>query len=524
MVRGSNLIHMADLPSHRELYEQLTREEDSTPARARGLSHKPSLYNRYVSDTWLLESLSCLVATVMLVALLSLLSIFDQKSLSDWHSKLTLNTIIAAVSQLVQMVLLVPIASSLSQLQWLWYRNRKPLKDISYFQDASTGLMSSLILLYKRRASLIVWLGVTCMILQALFGPFAQQALSLPSRQKPVPENGTISRSLIYDTPLGSEQIDNIFPPETVPEMKLAIFSGLLRDGVNPSEVQGSSVTGNCTFGVFASMGVCASVEDVTPSIVADCKDTEHFSGLSDDNCSYTVPALRNTHPFSNLRTRRGEQYHSTLYMGAGKIVVDEETRETSETPINDTLIEFYIIYVPDLTTIPQDRRKINYTGKLAALKGTLSLCAHIYNSSMQFGVTNTKLLAQETHLSWRNGPAANDNNRQGYLASVPDIVPGTNDTLFMNPMSMNGLSVWLITSAFNGTAIMPPPPPPPVKDPGSGQPVVITSNGQAMFSTLASKQVAIRLYGSETGVRVTDGVDAMSGFLDNVAISMSNA
>ena len=101
----------------------------------------------------------------MLLALLILLNEFNIKSLSDWHSNLSLNTIIAVLSQLMQMILLVPIASSLSQLQWLWYRDRKPLKDISYFADAGTGLVSSLILLYKRRASFIVWLGVTDMIL-----------------------------------------------------------------------------------------------------------------------------------------------------------------------------------------------------------------------------------------------------------------------------------------------------------------------------------------------------------------------
>ena len=445
----------------------------------------------------------------MLLALLILLGLFNNNPLSDWHSGLTLNTIIAVVSQLVQMVLLVPIASSLSQLQWLWFRDRKPLKDISYFQDASTGLMSSLVLVYKRYANLIVWLGVICMILQALFGPFAQQALSLPTRSISVDQNGTISRSLTYDTPLGSEQIGDIAPPEVVPEMKLAIFTGLLRNGVNPSEVQGSSVTGNCTFGVFASMGVCASVEDVTPSIVSDCKDTEHFSGISDDNCSYTVPALRNTRPFSNVRTHAGEDVHSTLYMGAGMIFVDAEMGDTSETTINDTLIEFYVIYVPDLTILPQDGGRTNYTGKLAALKGTLSLCAHTYNSSMKFGVTNTILQAQETDLPWRHGTAANDNNLNGYLASVP----GTSDTLFMNPESMNGLSVWLITSTFNGTAIMPPPP--LAKN---------TNTSPAIFSTLASKQVATHLYGNETGFKVANGVNELSSFLDNVAMSMSNA
>ena len=522
MLSESNPIRLSDFTNRHDSHYQAaplhdTPEEDSTSVEARGLSHKLSLYDRYILDSWWFEFLSWLLATVMLLALLILLGKFDGKSLSEWHSNLTMNTIIAVVSQLVQMVLLVPIASSISQLQWLWYRDTKPLKDMSYFQDASTGLMSSLVLLYKRHASLIVWLGVLCMILQVLFGPFAQQALSLPIRTISIVDNGTISRSLSYDTPLGSEQIGSTAPPEVVPEMKLAIFTGLLRDGVNPSEVQGSSVTGNCTFGVFASMGVCASVEDVTPSIVADCKDTEHLSGISDDKCSYSVPALRNHRPFSNVRTRAGEDTHSTLYMGASMIYVDAEMADYPDTPVNDTLIEFYIIYVPDLTVLPQNGGKTNYTGNLSALKGTLSLCAHTYNSSMQFGVTNTTLQAQETHLPWRHGSATNDNNLGGYVASVP----GSSDTLFMNPMSMNGLSVWLITSTFNGTAIMPPRPQGTSSDPDHPNAIINTSPG--IFSTLASKQVATHLYGSETGTRVTDGVSAFSKLLDNVAMSMSN-
>ena len=517
MLNESNPILLSDFTDHHESHYPNaplhdTPEEGSTSLEGRGVSRKLSLYDRYILDSWWFEFLSWLLATVLLLALLILLGKFKGKSLSEWHSNLSLNTIIAVVSQLVQMVLLVPIASSISQLQWLWYRNRKPLKDISYFQDASTGLMSSLVLLYKRRASLIVWLGVLCMILQVLFGPFAQQALSLPTRPVPFGPNGTISRSLSYDTPLGSEEIGNISPPEVVPEMKLAIYAGLLREGVNPSEVQGSSATGNCTFGSFASMGVCASVEDVTSTIVPDCRDVVHLTGISDDKCSYSVPALREHHPFSSVGTFPGEDYHYSFYMGASMIYVDPETSDTSQSPINDTLIEFYVIYVPDLTTLPAPGGKTNYTGKLAALKGTLSLCAHTYNSSMQFGVTNTTLQGQETHLNWRHGTANNDNNQEGYVASVP----GSSDTLFMTPTSLNGLSIWLITSIFNGTVYMPPPTPPPTKD-------LVVSYGQGVFSTLGSKQVALHLYGSETGVKVTDGVGALSKLLNNVAMSMSN-
>lgn len=524
MLSGSQPIAMSDMSSRRDSNSQAaplhaTPEDDGTLVEAKGKPHKISLYDRYILDSWWLEFLAWLLAAVMLMALLILLGEFNGKALSEWHSELTLNTIIAVLSQLVQMLLLVPITSSLSQLQWLWYRNKKPLKDMAYFHDASTGLIDGLILVYKCHTSLFVWLGIISTILQALFGAFAQQALSLPIRQISIGPPGTISRSLIYNTPLGSEQIENVTPPppEVVPEMKLAIYTGLLRDRVNPSEVQGNCITGNCTFGVFASMGVCTSVEDVTPSILTDCKNTEHFSGISDDKCSYTVPALRNSPPFSNVRTHAGEPVHSTLYMGAGKIDVDPEITDTSQTPISGTLIEFYIIYVPDLTILPQKEGKTSYTGKLAALKGTLSLCAHNYNSSMQFGVTNTVLQSQETSLTWRHGNAANINNLTGYVASVPR----THETLFMNPASLNGLSIWLITSVFNGTATMLPPPTANGQDPA--HPSAVTNNAPAIFSTLASKQVVTHLYGNETGVKVTDGVGALRALLDNVAMSMSN-
>ena len=498
--------------SDQDILLNATSAEHPVPTKARSLSHR---LRRYFQDSWALEFLSWLAATVMLLALLILLGTFNGKSLRQWHSNLSLNTIIAVVSQLMQMVLMVPIASTLCQLQWLWYRDRKPLKDFAYFGDASTGPWDSLVLLYKHYTSLIVWLGVMCMLLQALLGIFAQQALSILDRNIPIAANGSISRSLTYTTPSGTEQIGPIVPPEVVPEMKLAIFTGLLRDGVGPSEVSGSSGSGNCTFGTFTSMAVCASVEDVTSSIVADCENTEQFSGISDDKCSYSVPALLNHHPSSNVRTSPREKLHSTLYIGASMIYVYSGP---DGTPFNDTLIEFYVIYVPDLTILPTtSTSRTNYTGKLAALKGTLSLCANIYNSSMQFGVTNTTVQAQKTHLPWQQGLAANDNNQGGYNASVP----GTSDTLFMDPMSMNGLSVWLITSTFNGTSYMPPPATQTTDPTGATD---ITNNGPSIFGTLASKQVATHLYSNETGVRVTDGVAAMSALLHNVATSMSNA
>ncbi|KAI9711687.1 MAG: hypothetical protein M1828_001798 [Chrysothrix sp. TS-e1954] len=469
-----------------------------------------SLYDRLTSDTWWPEFLSWLLAAVLLVTLIILLREFQNKPLATWHSKLTFNTIIAGISQVVQMLLLVPIASCLSQMQWLWYHSRKPLKDIPYFQEASTGPFSGLTLVYKQWASLFVWLGFVCMLLQTLFAIFAQQSLSLPNRQIQISSDATIPRSLVYRTPEGSEIIQGSSFGEVVPQMKLAVFSGLLRDGVDPSEVQGSSTTGNATFEAFTSLGVCASVADVTSSIVRSCTNKTELSGIADRRCSYTVPALRRNRPLANVRARPG--HLSTLYIGAS-FYQPLDLTDAQIGPINEALTEFYVIYVNDLSQVGSTSKDIDFTGQVRALKGDLRLCAHHYTSSMQFGVTRTILEAQDRQLVWSHGfVPIGDTNQGGYTSSVP----GTSETFYMEPDAMDGLSAWLNSTGLTGTALMQPPPP----DSGA----VVEYSAPADFSTIPVKAVAVHLYGSEDGTQVSDGVGALTKFLDNIAMSMSNA
>lgn len=140
---------------------------------------KPSIYQRLFTGSWALEICSWLVATLVLVALRVLLRQFDSKSLSQWPSRLSKNTIIEALSQLAQGCSLVLTVSGLSQLQWLWYRLEKPLKHISCFEEGSRGVIQSIVPLFKQSMSVVIWFGVFSIFLQALISPLAQQALAI---------------------------------------------------------------------------------------------------------------------------------------------------------------------------------------------------------------------------------------------------------------------------------------------------------------------------------------------------------
>ena len=204
---------------------------------------------------------------------------------------------------------------------------------------------------------------------------------------------------------------------------------------------------------------------------------------------------------------------------------MDDETPQAPGGPVNDTLIEFYVIYVPDLTKLPASSAgKTDYTGNIAALKGRLNLCAHLYDSAMTFGVTKTTLLKQVTPLSWQfaNGNADDGKGGSGYSATV-STTPGQSDNLFMDPPSMNAISVWLAASIFYGNASMPPPAPPTTIDPDTGDPIVNVFP-PSQFSTLASKSIATHLHGNESGFTVADGVGGLTTLIDSLAMSISNA
>ena len=179
----------------------------------------PSLYERTFTNSWGLEFLGWLSATIMPVILLVILAIFDGKSLSQWHSQLTLNTIIAVLTQIAQMTLIVPITESISQIGWLWVTKKRPLTDLQAFDEASRGPLSSIFLLWKRHENVLVYLAAISMTLQVLFGPFAQQALQLPTRRIGS-GNGTIAKSVQYWYPRRVSSVDSEFSmsfPKTLP-------------------------------------------------------------------------------------------------------------------------------------------------------------------------------------------------------------------------------------------------------------------------------------------------------------------
>lgn len=98
---------------------------------------------------WWWEILTWSVGTIATLTIILILIAFNNKPFSMWHSRVSLNAIISALSQLSQSALIVAVASCIGQQKWTWFKTSRKLNDLKDFDDASRGPEGSLRFLFK---------------------------------------------------------------------------------------------------------------------------------------------------------------------------------------------------------------------------------------------------------------------------------------------------------------------------------------------------------------------------------------
>ena len=260
--------------------------------------------------------------------------------------------------------------------------------------------------------------------------------------------------------------------------MRLAVEAGLTNTDTSPSSVTGDCPTGNCTWPDYLSLGICSSVDDVTPSIIAHC---ESPTDNGDPNyCSYSVPALKQDPPFSGSNLSHG----ATLFIGA--------SNPNHSYPALNTLVEFYVIYLKNLSVI--EDFKPSYTNQVIALQGTLDLCLYRYETTMTNGITNTTQIDKLTDLDWQTSDIVSDD------PLISTSAPGVTNTFSFNKNVAEYFRYYLSLVTFTGEA---------------------TENKKAenfIYSSDSAQTLATNIRG------VPPDIDGLRGQMENLAISMTNA
>lgn len=441
--RSSTPVQEFAQPRDQEQSESLVTSKKQKIKEKKTDFPKPSLYDRIFEESWVAEIIALCVAALATVIIIIILASFKDKPLTQWHSRVTINTLVNFVSQVAQTALVLPLASSVSQMKWIHFqRKRNPLGDMEDFDKASRQVLDNLLLVFKLPKRILVYLAALNAVLILLYGPFVQQSLTLPIRNDKVRgPGGSIPAAVTYATASTLQAFD---PPGTPmnywsytsvgSRMKQAIIAGILRDPQpSPSDVKASCITGNCTFDSYSSLGACSSIEDVTSTIIDECAD--------DERCNYTVKALEARAPWHDEIMIPD----FVLWMGSpgSSASIDNESRKLTYHIANSSLSEFYLLFYTDLSMRDKEH--------LVAFKGTLSLCIHTYNTSVLNGVTNTTMINTQTNLTWSDTHA----NYRGDVLEYAEATGPGGQQFKIEPGSRQSIHEYMSKEIFTGEMLL---------------------------------------------------------------------
>ncbi|KAK4987298.1 hypothetical protein LTR50_004724 [Elasticomyces elasticus] len=215
----------------------------------------------------------------------------NNKPQSEWrNSRITLNGVIALLATITKAALMVPVAEAISQRKWLWFLSKgqqggqkgRDLQDFEAFDNASRGAWGSAVLLLKPRFWHVVSIGAAITVLSLIFSTLTQNVLATETRTvEGAPLNFTTSDIKRSDTYHGWQEdpsyVGEVSTEANIPT-KAAIYNGIFS---NVTDLPVTCPTGNCTWPIIPSVGVCGACMDMKSHLVRECNSTI---------CSYSIP------------------------------------------------------------------------------------------------------------------------------------------------------------------------------------------------------------------------------------------
>lgn len=254
----------------------------SNPTEPKGAPRRKfEKWNAYCLDTWILETIAVVFSIGCLVAMCAILLAYDDKPRPAFSFGLSLNAIISLLATGSKSSLMFVVGEALSQNKWVWLQSSaQPLLDVQAFDSASRGPLGSMMMLFQGKRSLAT-LGAAVTVVFLAFDPFVQQITEYPTRSAPITDGSgiAVTRSLGQFTPSVLQS-----------EWGVAYLTGVWSDD-NLYQPQCSS--GNCTWPVFRSVGVCSKCADITRSSKLHCNVTDDLrllNGTLNGVCQITPP------------------------------------------------------------------------------------------------------------------------------------------------------------------------------------------------------------------------------------------
>ena len=214
---------------------------------------------------WVGDLLAWLIACVGLLVIVSLLAHWNGRRTADWSSHIQISTLISTLASITYLFLMIPIASSISQLKWNHFVSRKALYDFHTIDQASRSVFACVTLVLSKPLWTLPVLGALVTIIIQALGPFLQQIVSQhPIRTKSTDQVGWVP--VLVSVPLGhvSEYNSNI--PEVDLATRGALAQGMYTNGYLDFNLTEQAICqiSDCTWAEYASLGFCSMCVNIT--------------------------------------------------------------------------------------------------------------------------------------------------------------------------------------------------------------------------------------------------------------------
>ena len=313
------------VPSPSEFWGVGSAYSQHAPETYKGSHHETRQRTQGSKRRWFLELANLLGSIASTSCVLILVSVMNDRPLSDWHAPISINASIAILITLARFLLTIAVGECLGQLKWRYFRRTHPLDHFALFDTAMDRPLVALEMLAKVRWWLAYVVAVISLSSLA-FDPFAQQVVQI--RAKDVVDEGAARAAfaIIRNIEGRTVRFPNAFLGEGVrpssqyidSKMQGAVLNGLFGLTTPPNV----TCTANCTWDEsFISLGFAADCQDVTEYALQNnrCIEVDEriiLQNTTNRNCYMETPGAVGLNSSWHVT-----EYHSSIVVNASDTV-----------------------------------------------------------------------------------------------------------------------------------------------------------------------------------------------------------
>ena len=110
-----------------------------------------SSHSRAGNNSWTRELLAWALAALALMILIIVLAIYNNKPLDNWHSSVSVNTLVNVLTTIASIALIYPVASAIAQMRWISLAKRESA--VADMESFGSGPIDIIVMIWKHPSS-----------------------------------------------------------------------------------------------------------------------------------------------------------------------------------------------------------------------------------------------------------------------------------------------------------------------------------------------------------------------------------